>query len=256
MPQKEREWMERFFKYILLDEGAIFTLWGSKPMTEIIIYEYDDEIVQNYINSLSQEELDQCRIRENYDLPELWAKWKEYESKPSFNRYLLVERKDQQDKDVRFVYFVDILKTACTIQDNYDLFKDAVGYDFSPLEAVLELNDDHPPFWESIQGKRKAHLWGLLFGFGKENALAFQWKHFDKGDKSDKFFQTIRADCLQEFDPKITKITLQNFELPCYISFDEEDPIFTQYEKEQEQIKQIYKGKNFLDATLKRLTRQ
>ena len=46
--QEEKRWMAKFFQDLLLEEGAIFTLWGSKPITRIILYHYTDVEIKKY----------------------------------------------------------------------------------------------------------------------------------------------------------------------------------------------------------------
>ena len=48
LTQEERAWMEDFFKGLMIQEEGIYTLWGTKPVTEIIINYYTDADKQLY----------------------------------------------------------------------------------------------------------------------------------------------------------------------------------------------------------------
>jgi hypothetical protein len=81
-----------------------------------------------------------------YHIEDLWDKWEKIQCRfPLKKRFLLVKKEWSTDnwkevfpkcKAVYDVFLVDVLKTAIVIRENYDLFKEAVGYDFDP--ALLE----------------------------------------------------------------------------------------------------------------------
>jgi hypothetical protein len=245
----EKEWMFKFFHDLLFEEGICYTLWGSKPMTRVVLYHYTDEEIQNYYDSLPESEKQYCRISLDYDLPENWERWKKVSDRFPLNRYLFFEQTFEEDPTITFLYFVDILRTALLIQDNYSDFSKAVGFDFDPLEVVLEMPDSSSPFWT----KMNALTWGLLFGYGKENASSFQWKHFSDGSKSSSFFSCIDCERSEKFAAKKSQDT---FDLPAFISFFENDPVVEKYKNERSTIQKIYKKEDLLEATLARLTRK
>ena len=74
-------------------------------------------------------ENEDCYISEQYDLPKNWEKWEKISSRFPMKRYLLFKSHTSEDENVSFVYFVDVLKTAALMQDHYDLFRKAVGFD-------------------------------------------------------------------------------------------------------------------------------
>ena len=130
---EERQWLGKFFDDLLFWENGAYTLWGSKPLTEIVLYHYTEEQRAEQIKSIPKEELENCYVIDQYDLPVNWEKWEKISSRFHLNRYLLFKSHSSEDGEVSFVYFVDILKTAAVIQDHYDLFSRAIGFDFHPL---------------------------------------------------------------------------------------------------------------------------
>ena len=168
------------------------------------------------------------------------------------NRYMFFKVDQLQEDHVIFVLFVDILKTAATIQDNYEAFRKVIGFDFHPLELTLNMRQKDSVLLEKLSGN--AHLWGILFGFGKMNSYLFQWQHFDHPKSCDEFCKNIVSFFSNEPIKGHFKYTIDQFGIPGFKPFNEIDPIVENYKKEREKIKEIYKGKDFLDLTLKKLT--
>lgn len=253
LSKDEKTWMTKFFRDIMLEENCIYTLWGSKPMTRIIIYKYPEEMVKEYLESLSKEDMKNARIISKYDLPENWERWEEIKDRFPLKRYMLFEVKWQNEPHVKILYFVDILKTALVLQEHYLEFREYVGFDFDPMEVVLEMKDPSPLFWEKIQ--TNSLLWGLLFGYGKENAYAFHWKYSAHSDRVEDFFGRLKGDFSCESLNGSAKRRLSNLEIPSFISFQTSDPMVKKYSDEKSEIQGIYRGKDFLDTTLDQLVK-
>ena len=80
--------MTKFFDDLLFQEGAVYSLWGSKPITEIALYHYSKEELAAIQESLSKEDLQNCYVIDNYDLPANWEKWEKIQSRFPIKRYL------------------------------------------------------------------------------------------------------------------------------------------------------------------------
>lgn len=254
--QEESDWMAKFFDDLLFEEGAVFTLWGSKPMTEIILYHYSEEEMAVMFDNLTKEELENCYINYKYDLPKNWEKWEKIHSRFPIKKYLLFRSHFSEDKKVSFVYFVDILKSASIIHDHYDLFRKSVGRDFHPLEAVLEMPNTESFFWRKIRNSEEgALLWGILFGYGKINACAYHWKYFDGPESCKERMQSFSYRFSNPPPRGQVQISAKKFNTPSFVSFIDEDEMIETYNKEREKIRDIYQDKNRLDLTLEKLLR-
>jgi hypothetical protein len=253
LSSEERVWMTQFFNDLMLEETAIYTLWGSsKPMTLIAIEQYSDEKKQAFYNSLTEEEKEECVICEGSSLDKTWPQWEKIQNRFPMKRYMLFKADLLQEEKVLFILFVDVLKTAAIIQDNYEAFKKAIGFDFHPLELTLNMKQKNSVLLEKLSGN--AHLWGILFGFGKMNSYLFQWQHFDHPQSCNEFCENIVSfSSNKPFRGRI-KFTIDQFWIPGFKTFNEIDPVVENFEKEREKIKEIYKRKDFLDLTLKKLT--
>ena len=150
------------------------------------------------------------------------------------------------DKKIFRIIFINVLEAALAIQENYSLFRDFVGFDFDPVSVVMELKEEKSAFWEKINSKESSFLWGVLYGFGKENSLCYSWK------SKHEFLNEVDDFMSDEFIPIPS---LKNFSIPIFASFFENDPVVQKYKKERDSIQKEYQGKIFLDHTLKLLSR-
>lgn len=253
----ERLWMDKFFQDVMLDESAIYTLWGSKPITTIILNHISDEEINAWVEGMSEEEKKELIISTRpYDLPENWKKWEKIRTRFSIPQYLFFKR--SRSNDVRFedIYFVNILQTALTLQQHYAIFKKYTGNDFDPLKVVFEIENEDSTFWK--KALNHSLLLGILFGFGLENSSCFDWKYFTDTEDNPEMeaFITSLPFRFDENAKDFADPSIHHFALPPFASFSygEKDEIIEKYKKMRDEIKTKYKGKNFLDTTIERLT--
>ncbi len=230
---EEKQWMEKFFDDLLFVEGGAYTLWGSKPITEIVLYHYTDDEMNEMLKGLSQEEKENCYLDDDYDLPLNWEKWEKIHTRFPIKKHLIFRSHYDEDGKASFVYIVDILKTAVVLESNYELFRRAVGFDFHPFEVVLEMPIRESTFWQKVrESKDGALLWGLLFGYGKINACAFYWKYFDCPQSCKGFIDSYPCEFSNPPPKGQVHISIDHFTIPSFISFCDEDEVIFRYEAE------------------------
>lgn len=223
----EKVELERFFFNLLIDEPGIFTLMGSKPMTEM------------YLADPSRGLKD----------------WTIIERLPLSDNFLLFQKEEfyriETGEKIKLnrITFVNIKETVSVLEKNYHFFCSAVGFNFDPLGVVYELGKEHSDFWERLRGRRNYYQWGILYGFGEKNSLAFHEKF--SGEKPSMDLQENLYD--QEL---IDSPSIEKFSIPTFVSFSDVDPVIKQYEDERKKIQKIYKGKNFLKETIKQLSKK
>lgn len=202
-----------------------------------------------------------------FEMEQLWNKWQELcEKIPLSSNFLFFHRKinDQnlECKDFE-IYFVNVFNTSMVLQENYSLFREFFGSDFDPLKEAL--NFGKTEFWNVLieNGQSCSYLWGLLFGFGKQNSFGYHWKWSNllnpKASKEKKNFSKSLTKKVADVDfssrSKKSKYTISEFPIPSFASFSENDPVVKKYEKERGQIQKIYLGRDFVDTTLEFLTK-
>ncbi|EKD26322.1 MAG: hypothetical protein ACD_79C01256G0001 [uncultured bacterium] len=301
LTDEEHLFLEKFFRSFMLCETAIYTLVGSKPLTDIILaYENKSENIQDkteyiyfLLNKSSEKDMkfyktlssfekkEKAFLVEDknfiYDIEDLWDKWEKIQHRFNIKKQFLLVKKECPEsewKDIfpRYtamyeVFFVDVFKTANIIQENYGLFKQAVGFDFDPFKVVLELQNNSSKFWDIIGGKdpwKYSYLWGLLYGFGEKNSFYHYWnsRHYRDSncEEKEKLVATsIKkwSSCKYKHRPSFSDPdahTISNFTIPIFVSYTKKDPVVIQYEKEKKSIKNLYKGKDFVKFTLELLT--
>jgi len=233
-------------------EDGIYTLWGSKPLTMIAVEQYTDQEKQAFFDLLTEDEKKNCQFCADYSLDKTWFQWEKIQHRFPLNRFMFFKMDQFQEEHVFFILLVDILKTAAVIQDNYDAFRKVIGTDFHPLELVINMKEKDAVIWKKINGN--AHIWGLLFGFGKTNSYLFQWQHFDHPESCNDFCRNIDTFLSEDSVKGYMKYTINNFSIPAFKSFNVIDPVIDNFRTEKNRIKEIYKGNDFLDLTLKKLT--
>lgn len=270
----EKDRYEEFFKRFLFLDSGVYTLYGSKPMTEIILCPESPEeklaLQEEALKKLSPEELEQFKAssfeyEENYWFEETWAMWEKQLATLPIKRYLFVERKigiPPESQKNRYIYFINIEETAKVLQSHYHLFKEYVGFDFDPLSVVFEVKKADSPFWNAIWDRpitdKNVCLIGILFGFGFENSYPFSW-YFTENPSVEKtaFIQTVLNGASSTTTPKeLKQFHPPNcFFLPGYASFSQFDPHKEKYQKEYERIRQIYRHSDLIDCTMQQLLR-
>jgi hypothetical protein len=270
--ESERQRYEDFFRRFLFLDQAVYTLYGSKPMTEIVLQRGTPEeriaAQQNAMKKLSKEELIQLQessfeYEEEYWFEETWNMWEEKLKTLPINRFLFVERKTGIPLDLqenRYIYFINISETAKILKKHYSLFKEFVGFDFDPLSTVFDAKNPNSSFWNSIWGDDTSEkgicLRGILFGYGLENSYPFSW-HFSqsRSREENEFIKSILKLGSPNGSPKDLKYfnPPKSFLLPGYISFSDPDMHKEKYKLEYEKIRKIYLRGDIIECTMQQL---
>jgi hypothetical protein len=251
LSSEERVWMEAFFTGMMLQNRAIYTLCGSKPVTCIALNYYTDEEIQAYYDQMTEEEKRTAIYVEEYQLEQNWEKWERIRSHFPISRFIVYKKNDATDPKYARIYFVDPLKVANVMSENYSIFKDIAGFDFDPFNEAAQI-EKGSIFWDRVENNPIVS--GLLFGFGLKNSLKFYWEHWGQPEDAEEFVDCIApraSDSLTD-----GKSNLENLTVPGFMSFFENDEVIEKYKKEREAIRAEYQGKDFLDYTLQKLTSQ
>lgn len=243
----EKAWMEPFFRGIMLQNQAIYTLCGSKPMT-VISLDAEEEFHPNN-DSKSKAKKDRI-VMEDYHLLQNWKNWEQAKSRFQFNRYVFFQKEDSAGSKNATIYFADLTKVALVLQEHYNTFKRETGMDFNPLNESLKL-EKGSEFWDKAFDNPA--LLGILLGYGVKNSFCFLWKY---GDLPEGHQQLAESLVFRFSDkPQGGKATFDKLSLPIFASFSQgEDEVIEKYKREREIIKETYEEKDFLTLTLQMLT--
>ena len=250
--KKEKENLENFFFCLMLRHSGIYVLQGSKPMCSAVIFITTPEQEEEIYRELAEEGRDRPAINKSFH----WQDWEPVKKRINMNNYIITVREipSWNSPYSKEIFFMNIANTINVLLKHYSFFKDVVGFDFDPLDKIYEIENNTSIFWKKILNNYTAM--GILFGYGEENSRFFEyWSHgidTSKGQSLD-YFNHIPFNAYDNLCPILDKgINYQNFPLPTFRHL-KNDLILEKYKKERKQIKKLYKGKNPLEVTLKKL---
>ncbi|MFA5250189.1 MAG: hypothetical protein WC371_02120 [Parachlamydiales bacterium] len=231
-------------------DGLAYTLHGTKPITEISLEMEEEKAVQNNLADQNQAE-NVLVFNAKHSLSRSFEQWQKLLQKEKIKRFLVVEKKHSSKKNFRFLYFINIFETIQIMQKHYLLFKNYLGKEFDPATLVFEIEDENSLFWSKMfyekPSVQSVSLWGVLYGYGLENAYPFSLFFQKFANKKAKAFFSDLINRTQKyfFSEKVDKnLSSQSFPLPAFRSFLENDPHKEKYRKEREKIKKIYRKKD------------
>lgn len=246
LPKEDRKDVLNLLNYFLFDHQVAFVLFGSKPMSEIILHQQkDEESEKKLLAALPKEIQKQAKIvKQPFNAYECWKTWKRNQARYDIRDFLFAERPLKIDPSAIVVFVINIEKTTDILSQYYDYFKSVFGGEFDPKREIHKIRDPDSLFWNSVLADHIAK--GLLFGYGEKNARFFA-KVIQEGldDKNFKFSTT------KQIDPY--RASKRNFSIPKFRSLQDEK-ILGIYIREQKEIEEVYRKGDLLEITLKRLT--
>jgi hypothetical protein len=239
----EREKVKDFFQELLLEHGAAYTLFGSKPLTveDLIEFSKEERVeLEQYL--AAHPEIEYILI--DRKLEEGWEEWKKIQSHYLSKNYILTE---VELASSRTLVFLNVPLTISTLKQHYVDFKEVVGCDFDPAELVEQLRENKEGLWSKILLNYKTL--GILAGYGYQNAKIFENQFKSKQGichPSENNDPRLKAECYLDNKP---------FRIPIFVMLDENESraLVAKYKEEREQIKKRYLGRDFLDVTLAQL---
>lgn len=255
--EEEKKHLKEFFRDVLFDNPGAYTLYGTKPMSiSSLYYLTQEERQKSYEDYLLLPNEEKAKyILERYDLSANYTHWEKIKTRLPVTQYLFGTFSSPYAKRGKLLLFVNIELTLKMLLNHYEDFRHLLGTDFDPFEVVFELENSDSWFWNKVISSHT--LLGILLGFGKSNAWFFEWnrKYGEKQNKKGAFLQSLPwttnwEEYIVDYNPK-------DFSLPifgCY-GLHTGDAIMKNYEKERNDIKALYKGRDEVDLVLEWLTR-
>lgn len=260
LSKEDKHWIEQFFKDFFLESHAIYTVFGTKPLSfKEIIYATEEEWKQNAsanIKNLTdkQKELLYKDIKQfcnEYNFHLNWEKWISYIKKYPNSPFLFSIRPTEV-KQISLGYILNIQEMVWTLIKHYDVFKKELGYDFDPIKVTMEFTNTDSSFWDKVLSNHL--LQGIVHGYGLKNATFFEF--YIKESNDNKIPKALFAS--PSFHPTVhKKPSIKNLPLPRFKSFGlpfNDDPILEMYKCERKKIQKNLNEKNFFEKTLHQIT--
>ena len=224
---EDKQALEDLFRILFIESYCAYTLFGSKPMTHKGAF-YD------VLEEPSKSETGDYVFLKN------WKVWKKYAQKTEFqmSNYVFIEKSFPELFEIHFLSRENIL--TC-VKTHIGIFQEILGDDITP-EAVYKSMVNADDVFESLGDSQI--LYGILFGFGKENAVGYH----------KKFELNLDIPWPTSFHNEET--APDQLTLPYFSVFGENcetEALRKTYQQERLRILALYSEGNFLEITLEQL---
>lgn len=258
--KEEKIWMDKFFDDFFLDSSAIYTLFGTKPLSskEIIYASRKDwgNAVQPYLKNADIKEKERAytavkQYCDDYDFHKNWEKWISFIKQHPKSPFLFIKRQTKT-KEIALGYILNIPEMVKTLLKNYDVFKKELGYDFDPISVTMDFENIDSPFWNQVFSNHL--LMGIIYGYGLKNSYLFsmEMKKITEFNEDHSLFASIKEKEKDEQEPSLSHLLLPKFR--SYRLPFNDDPILEKYKLERKKIQKELNEKNFFQKSLHQLT--
>lgn len=230
----DRVQLEQFFQHLLWSEQFAYTLFGNKPLSII-----------GCKKILPNGEIVGKNLQFYHVLIQYWNVWKKYESLFPMHDYVLLAKEDEN-----WIQIMLINRRSCleTISAHLDLFQEALDSKLTPNELLDQIIASKDLFRHGL--KNHYSLYGLLLGYGLENAMGFEELYSKKMGLPKKPIPFHEDDVLLPL----------KLHLPFFMVFSDNtkhNDLKRKYEEQRELIVEHLKNDkhDFLDVVLARLSR-
>lgn len=265
-----------FLENLMIREDGLFTLLGSKPITQFDItgkiseteeefqreyeelkaireqHKHDPTYVYSKIKLPEYEEFKKERLK---DLPrmhfafhkKIWERWLAEKGCLSNSVYKLTFRDSNG-------LFINVPNTIYILKKHYADFVEITGLPFD-VDTILDSIDDQGSiFWQKVFTNR--YLCGLILGYGQKNAFLFDWVR--RNSLSLDSISLKRFHELSRFrhHAKLmlkANITVEDLEIPYFVTFDIDNEDVERYSREREKIVDFLKDKDLVAFVLDQL---
>lgn len=245
--------MDSFLRYVGISELGLYTILGSKPITQFHIPKPQphEELVTLY-NAAPAEFRKKISFRkfdtteQVHELRDVCKKWDEIQQK-YIGKHFSIRFSD----DLTSGFLVNIPLATYILVENYEVFSSILQMSFDPSVAAKEIGSDSSEFWEIFKKCDHSLLWGLLFGYGEKNAKLF---HMEKEQQVQFPFRVASYHSpwlhKKRFMHSSLSEKVENLDIPQFIIYQPVDEMVEKYSREKERILQIYKRKDFAEITV------
>lgn len=280
IPVQDRECLNQFFQYLLYKGSMGYTLFGTKPISEV---DYPDP--KCCIGS----DLGQSLLIEKG-----WETWMRYQDLFPSNEFILKKEKNGL-LDTNTILLMNKTQILSAISQNLDLFQNKFGKEVLPEKMLSQICNTNEPLFQYLDDEA---LIGILLGFGRTNGILFK-RECEIADylqaqltppfsclkeikqlnlKSQKYVQmrskrkllngsklaTLFPRHVEEFNSIINRREffelpgddwfLTSFGSPRFIDYGEDPKLVDSYVKTRRTIRKAYRKGSFLQVTLNQWT--
>ena len=277
IPVIHKDSITLFLENMMIREDGLFTLLGSKPMTQFDITgtlsETEEELKQEYEEAKAF--LEKCKQDPEHfhsdvmTIPEykefrekclkykhalrfhqhkkLWENWLHEKGCISNQIYKLTSREDNG-------LFINIPNAIYILEKYYADFSEITGFKFDVNTILDSIDDNASTFWNMVF--KNHYLFGLIMGYGQKNSYLFDW--VQQNSLSLNAISLCRFKELSRLNQHINvtrklNVTVHDLEIPYFASFDIDNEDVERYSREREKIIHFLKDKELIPFILNQL---
>lgn len=160
IPEKDREILTSFFRFLFSDDALTYTLYGKKPMSLV------DYIPNETVWSLYQPG-PSLILEKGEDV------WRKYSTKFPSEEFVLKFIQDNEGQ--RAILLISKTNMLNAIVKNLEIFQEYLGEQMNPKRLVNQICYVEEAYMEPI--KDHTALLGILLGFGNVNSQYFERRY-------------------------------------------------------------------------------
>ncbi len=229
---EERQKIQSFLNQFLFVEGAVYALFGDKPISQMLVFIGNDADRAE----LSEEQLKTAIFVDDSTVAN-WKAWQHFIGKIPSKHFILAERPCMRDTHHVIYSLLNIKRVKDVLAQYRPVFEQKIGSHFDIEQVIQQFKDPQSSFWRKAFADH--YLSGLLFGYGEENIAYFMDPMKDR---------EIENEFSDESDPCATA---GKFPIPIFAT-SACDQTSKRYREQREAIQEIYRGKDIVDVTMQR----
>jgi len=162
----ERQKIQAFLNQFLFVEGAVYALFGDKPISQMLVFIGDDADRAQ----LSAEQLKTAIFVDDSTVVN-WRAWRHFIRKLPSKHFILAERPCVRDAQHVIYSLLNVRQVKDVLAEHKLAFEQKTGGHFNIDQVIQQFKDPQSSFWSKAFADH--YLSGLLFGYGEENIVHF-----------------------------------------------------------------------------------
>ena len=158
--KEDHDVVDSFLRYIAISELGVYTILGSKPVTQFHIPQVQtraklksqyEAMPEGFRKKISFKKFN--TTKQIKELHEICNKWMKIQHKYIGEHFVI-----HFDKKMRLGYLVNIPLAIYVLREHYQDFSEGLGIDFDPAFASREIGNDSSNFWKIFKENGNAYL--------------------------------------------------------------------------------------------------
>lgn len=162
---KEGDWADLglLFRQLVFENDFGYTLFGEKPIS--LAGYFIQQPVNNIIFGHS----------ERIPLARLWQTWSKYHHEFEGDNFLVLNEPDPSSEEMRIITLINKKCFIAKVNEHQELFMKELGEEVTGEALLKRVSTGNATLFEVLH--KNEQLYGILLGYGKDNAWVFQRRY-------------------------------------------------------------------------------